>query len=68
VEVVRQPRVGPDQVAERDDRREAVAKLVDQVARRAGGLVGRRVGLVVLHAGILATGFRDPDRVHGGAP
>ena len=60
MEVVRQPRVGPDQVAERDDRREPVAELVGQVARRAGGLVGRRVGLVVLHAGILATGFRRP--------
>jgi hypothetical protein len=68
VEVIRQPRIGPDQMAERDDRREPVAKLVGQVARRAGRLVGRGVGLVVLHAGILATGFRHPDRVHGGAP
>ena len=57
VEVVGQARVGPDQVAERDDCGEPVAELVDDVRR--GLVAGRAFGLGVIHAGILATASAD---------
>jgi hypothetical protein len=64
VEVVGEARIGPDQVAERDDRREPVAQLVAELGLSLGR---RRFGPLLIHAGILRPGPARSD-AHGGLP